>query len=116
EIAVEIVAAFNIEDRSHLALGANLLHIIGIQCKLYSVAVQFKLLKGMIDSPQRLLGLKASRIILLRNIQRQEECADPAFARARQIPIAVGLARAHAAALIELAVESVNVAVEDQRT
>ena len=79
------------------------------------VAVQLQLAERVIDPPQCLLGLESARVVLFGNEHGEEERAFSTFARTRQIPLSVGVARAHAAAVVELAVQRVDVGVEDQR-
>src|SRR5438445_7589293 len=70
----------------------------------------------MIDPAQRLPGLEPAGIIFLGNEHRQEECAFSAFTSSRKIPLSVSLSFAHAAAVVELAIQRMYVRIEHKRT
>ena len=115
QIAVQIVAALNIQHRGHLSLGMDALHIVRVQRQRDQVAVLLQLAQRVIDPPERLLGFESPGVVLFGNEHREEERAYPAFPRTRQVPLSIGLARAHTATVIELAVQRVHVSVKHQR-
>ena len=91
------------------------LHVIAGERKFDEVAVQFQLLKRVINPAECLLGLKSAGVVIFRNVDGEEESAFPALPGARQVPLSFVRAVAHAAPLIELEVQGVNVGVENQR-
>ena len=115
QIAVQIVAAFNIQHRGHLPLGMDALHIVRVQRQRDLVAVHLQLAQRVIHPAERLLGLESAGVVLFGNEHREEERAYSTFPRTRQIPLSIGLARAHTATVIELAVQRVDVSVKHQR-
>src|SRR5260370_6716761 len=114
QVTIQIVAALNIQDRRHLSFGSNSLDVSGIEGELYLIAILLQLFKCIVNPAERLLRLKTIRIVLLRYIARQEEGAHASLLRPWQIPISVIFARAHAAALVELTIQSVNVPIKDK--
>ena len=88
QIAIEIVAALDIEHRRHLALGADAHDVVCVQRKFNQVAVLLQLPERMIDSTKSLLRLKSAGKIFLGDIDREEERANTAFLRAPQVPLA----------------------------
>src|SRR5205807_1025416 len=64
---------------------------------------------------QSLLRLQARRVIVFRHEDRKEECPKASFFRAHQVELPVRFSHTGIAAVIELTVDGVNVAVEDQR-
>jgi hypothetical protein len=115
QIAVQIVAAFDIEHRGHLSLGMDALHIVCVQRQPDLVAVHLQLAQRVIDPAERLFGLEPAGVVLFGNEHGEEERAFSTFPRTRQIPLSVGLACAHTATVIELAVQRVDMPVKDQR-
>ena len=77
--------------------------------------VALDLLERAIEHAQRLLGFEAAGIVVLGHEDGKEQRAEAALFGARQVELAVGLALADIAAVIELAVDGVDVAVEDER-
>ena len=76
--------------------------------------VALDLLEGRIEHPQRLLRLEPSRIVVLRHENGKEQRAESAFLRAREVELAVGFALADVAAVIEDAIDGVDVPVEHE--
>ena len=60
------------------------------------------------------LGFEAARIVILSHEDGEEQRAESALFRARQVELPVRFPLADVAAVIELAIHGVNVAVEDQ--
>ena len=78
------------------------------------LAVAPNLVDGAIQHAQRLLGFQPPGIVVFRHEDGKEQRAESALPGARQIELAVGLPLANIAAVIELAVDRVNVPVENQ--
>src|ERR1700751_3153468 len=112
EIAIEIVAAFDIQDGRHLPLRSNTLDVIRIECELHLVTIFLELLQCVFDSPQRLLRLEAIWVVFLWNIDGHEKRTDASLFCTREIPVAVFFARANAAAKVELTIQSMHMTVK----
>ena len=69
---------------------------------------------GSIDETQRLFGLEASGIVLLRDEQRKEHGVQAPFFRTDQVELSVVHTLSHVAAVIELTVDHMNVGIEDE--
>ena len=76
---------------------------------------EYDLFDRAIEHAERLFGFEAGGIVILGDEDREEEGAEAAFAGAGEVELAVGLARPDVAAVIEDAVDGVDVAVEDER-
>lgn len=114
EVAVEVVAALDVEDGCDLSLGVNAIDVSGVEGWLDEGAVFLKLAKGMVHAAKSLARLEAARIVLLWDVDGEEEGVFATFAGAGKVPLAVVVQVAHAAAVVELAVERVDVRVEDE--
>lgn len=90
-------------------------NVVSVQRQLDAVPVRLDLPQRMVDAAESLLGLKATGKVRLRNVDGAEECSHPAFFCPHKIPLAVAVFRAEAPALVELAVERMHMAIEDQR-
>ena len=80
-----------------------------------ALAVAADLFDRGIQHAQRLFGLEAPRIVVLRHEDGKEERAESALFGARQVELPVRFPLPDIAAVIELAIHCVNVAVEHQR-
>ena len=114
-IAIQVEAALDIEHGCHLPAPMDVLDVRGIARDFDRLAVARDLLHRAIEHAQRLFGLVPRRVVILGHEDGKEQRADSALPGARQVELAVRLLRADVAAVIELTVDRVNVAVEDQR-
>jgi hypothetical protein len=114
EIAIEVEAAFEVEYRSDSARARDSLDVTGVERQFDLVRVARNLPESKIDEPQRLPRLEARRVVFFANEQGEEHGVEAAFFRTRQIDLAVIDALADVTALVELAVDHVNVSVENQ--
>ncbi len=113
-IAVEIEAAFDIEHRGNPAGGVDALDVRSAARDLDGLAVAVDLFDRAIQHAHRLFGFEAGGIVVLGDENGEEEGAETTLAGAGQVELAVGFAKADIAAVIELAVHGVDVAVEYQ--
>ncbi len=115
KIAVEIEAALDVEHGGDLALSVDPLDVGCIQGDGDRAGVVRDLLARAIEHAQRLLGFEALRVIVLGDEDGEEHGAEAAFDGAWQIELAIGLADADVPAVVELTVDGMDVAVEDER-
>ncbi len=74
-----------------------------------------ELIVGGVDEPEHLLRLEARGVVLLGHEQAEEHRVEAALFRASQVELPVVDALAHVAAVVELAIDDVDVGVEDER-
>ena len=115
EIAIEIEAALEIEHRGDLAGLVDPLDVRRVLREFDLVPILIELRAAPGRSAQRLLGLEPLRIVILRDEDREEHRVDAALLGARQIELAVRDALADVAAVIKLAIDDVDVRIEDER-
>ena len=114
-VAVEIEAALYVEHSGDLALGVDALDVGGGAREFDRLGVARDLLHGGIQHANRLLGLQARGVVVFRDEDGKEEGADAALTRSHEVELPVRLADADIAAVVELAVDGMNMAVEDER-
>ena len=114
KVAVQIVAAFDVEDRGYLSFGADTIDVRTVESEFDLGAVFVELAQGVVHPAEGLSGFETAVVILFRDIDRKKKGVFAALACARQIPLAIGLAIAHAATVVELAIERVDVGIEDE--
>ena len=114
EVAVEIEAALEIEHRGHLPGPVDPLDVGGIARELDDLAVLLELIERHVHQAERLLRLVPCGVVLLRHEQRHEEGVDAPFLHARQVHLPVGQAVPDVPAQVQLAVDHVDVPVEDE--
>ena len=74
-----------------------------------------ELIVGGVDEPEHLLRLEPRGVVLLGHEQAEEHRVEAALFRASQVELPVVDALAHVAAVVELAIDHVDVGVEDER-
>src|ERR1039457_3898298 len=116
QVAIQVEAALDIKHCCDPAALVNLFNIGRRPRNCDRCAVPPDLLERAIQHAQCLFGLQTRRIVVFRDEDGEEECAQPTLLGARQIELAVGLPAADIAAVIELAVDRMHMAVEHQRT
>ena len=114
EVAVEIEAALEIEDRGHFPGPVDPLDVGGIERELHDLAVLLELIDRHVHQAERLLRLIPCGVVLLHHEERHEEGVDASFLHARQVHLTVGKAIPDVPAQVELAVDHVDVPVEDE--
>jgi hypothetical protein len=115
EVAIQIVAAFDIQNGGDSAGGAYAFDVRGVAGELDFVFIGRELCEREVREAQGLAGFKSLRIVFLGNEDGKEHGAQTALARAGQIELAVGYLTADIAAMVKLAIDDVNVTVEDER-
>ena len=113
-VAIQIEAAFDIEHGRDFSSRMNALDLRGVAGDFDAAAIALDLFDGGIQHAQRLSGLQAGGIVVFRHEDGKEERSQTAFAGPRQVELAVRFALADIAAVIELAVHGMNVAIEDE--
>ena len=73
-----------------------------------------ELIVGGVDQPEHLLRLQTRRVVLLGHEQAEEHRVEAALLRASQVELPVVDALAHVAAVVELAIDHVDVGIEDE--
>jgi hypothetical protein len=106
QIELKMVAPLMSSTAAILPLAPDPCDVIGIECEVYDITVQFQLFQRMLHSTECLLGLEPRRIVLLRDIDRAEEGADTTLKRPGQIPVAILFASTYIATLAEVNVHS----------
>ena len=94
---------------------ADALDVRRVEGELDLVLVLRELFVGGVDQPEHLLRLETRGVVLLGHEQAEEHRVEAALFRAHQIELAVVDALAHVAAVVELAIDDVDVGVEDER-
>ena len=77
--------------------------------------VALDLFERRVEHAQRLLGLEPAGIIVLGDEDGEEQRAEAAFLGAREVELAVRLALADVAAVVEDAIDGVHMPVEDMK-
>src|ERR1017187_3085335 len=113
-VAIQVEAAFDVQDGGNLAAPVYAFDVPSGARYLDALAVTPDLFDGGIQHAQRLFGFQTPGIVVLGHENGKEKRAESALFGARQIELAVGFPLADVAAVIELAIHGVNVAVEDQ--
>ena len=115
EVAVEIETAFEVHEGGDLSRPADALDIGRREGELDLVLVPCELIVSGVDEPEHLLRLQARRVVLLGHEQAEEHRVEAALFRASQVELPVVHALPHVAAVVELAIDDVDVGVEDER-
>ena len=114
EVAVEIEASLNVEHGRDSARLVNSLDLGRVMRDFDGGAVVPDLPDTCVDQPQRLLGFKAARIVILGYVEREEHGADSTFAGARKIELAIRFSLADVTSVIKLTLDRVDVRIENQ--
>ena len=106
-VAVQVEAAFDIEHRGDLAAAADALDVRRGARELDASGCCVAICsERAVQHAQRLLGLEARRVVVLGHEDGEEQRAEAALFGARQVELAVRLALADIAAVVELAVDA----------
>ncbi len=114
QVAIEIEAALNIENGCDFAAGADAVDIGGVAGELDRGRVAGDLVERGIEHPKGLLGLETGGVVIFRHKEGEEHRAEAAFFGAGEVELAVGFTLADIAAMVEDAVDGMNVGVEDE--
>jgi len=113
-IAIEIEAAFDVEDSGDFAGFVNAFDVAAVIGELDGVVITGDLRGGEIKHANRLLGFEAGGVVILGDEDREEEGTESTFFSSGEIELAVRFSFANVAAVIELAIDGMNMAIEDQ--
>src|SRR6266478_665295 len=115
EVAIQIEAAFQVENGCYFAALVDAIYVRCIRGQLNLIVIFHDLLERFVHNTKYLFCFESSRLVFLRYVDREEQRADSTLLGARQIPLAIALPFADVAAMIELAIDRVYVSVEDER-
>src|SRR5712692_4443180 len=115
QIAIQVEAAFQIQECRHLAPAVNAFDGRGRERQLQNVLVFLDLFQSELDDAEGVLHFEAAGIIRLRRIDRKKHRVESAGAGARQVKMAVGITLADVEPFKKLPRHHVNVAVHHER-
>ena len=114
EVAVQIESAFEIHEGRDLSRLADALDVGRAEGQLDLVRVLCELIVGGVNQPEHLLRLETRRVVLLGDEQAEEHRVEATLLGANQIELPIVDALAHVAAVVELAIDDVDVGIEDE--
>lgn len=114
QIAIQVEAAFEIEECRHLAAAVDGLDGRGVERQLDHVLVFLNLLQRQLDHPERVRYFEAAGIVRLGRVDGKEHRVESPGARTGQVKVAVGITLADIGPLEKLPGHHVNMAIHHE--